>query len=182
MNLMSDDLFAMMALIGVVFLLAVGTRFFWRRLRAPAKPLHRVVVDGSNVMHWGGAPSEMVLIRVISELCRRGYSPLVIFDANVGYKLGYPRYLDDAAMARIIGLPARDVFVVAKGVVADEVILDLAQTHGWRVVSNDQFRDWRLRFPVIATKGARVQGTWRDGTVVWRNAALLRAPVPADAS
>ncbi|MDO7725416.1 MAG: hypothetical protein MUQ18_13870, partial [Loktanella sp.] len=36
-----------------------------RRGRKPSKSNISVIVDGSNVMHWGGEPSEIVLARVI---------------------------------------------------------------------------------------------------------------------
>ncbi|MFY9206176.1 MAG: hypothetical protein WAO67_10630, partial [Yoonia sp.] len=75
-----------------------------RRGRKPSKSNISVIVDGSNVMHWGGEPSEIVLARVILAIIAKGYEPYVIFDANVGYKLR-GKYLDDAPMAQLIGLP-----------------------------------------------------------------------------
>ena len=126
-------------------------------------------------MHWGGEPSTKVLIRVVKDLEARGWAPIVVFDANVGYKLS-GRYMRGTDLAALMDLPAAHVFVVQKGVVADEVLLDLARTHRLKVVSDDRFRDWRAQFPGIATKGALVQGQWKDGSVVWRDARLLRAP------
>ena len=143
-----------------------------RKQAAPEKPAdvlppNAILVDGSNVMHWGGDPSERVLIRVIQDLRAKGHASIVVFDASVGYRLG-SRYLSGAQMAQMIGLPAAQVAVVNKGVVADEVLLDLAQTHSLRIVTNDRYRDWRVQFPVAKEKGTLVQGTWTEGNVVWR--------------
>ena len=148
----------------------------WARLlRAPALPVtpddklprNAIVVDGSNVLHWGKDPSAQVLSRVLRSLEQKGYTPIVFFDANVGYVLD-DHYYDEAKIAWEIGIPARHVCVVSKGVVADEGILAFATDHNLRVVSNDRFRDWRVQFPHAAKKGTLVAGTWRDGAVVWR--------------
>ena len=118
-------------------------------------------------MHWGGEPSVKVLARVLRQLEDQGHEPAVFFDANVGYKLG-DRYHDDRDMAGLIGVPARQIYVVDKGVAADEVLLQFATDHRLRIVSNDQFRDWRVQFPWINGKGRLLRGTWRDGAVVWK--------------
>lgn len=149
----------------VVYLL----RVLWgRKPVAPkASKGKRVIVDGSNVMFWGGEPSLRVLTAVIGSLRAKGYAPYVIFDANIGYKLG-DRYLDDAPMAKLIGLPARQVLVVEKGVAADEWILQVAQEQGVRVVSNDRFRDWKVQYPLVGKKGRIIRGTYAGGNVVWK--------------
>ncbi|SFS01469.1 NYN domain-containing protein [Yoonia litorea] len=141
----------------------------------PAKPLktgpapNAIVVDGSNVLHWGGEPSLLVLRRVLGSLSDKGYAPIVFFDANVGYLLG-DRYFDEAKLASLTGLPKESICVVDKGVVADEAILMFATDHGLRVVTNDRYRDWRVRFPLAGQKGALLGGKWNEGSVVWRGA------------
>lgn len=125
-----------------------------------------VIVDGSNVMFWAGDPSEIVLTRVISGIIAKGYVPYVFFDANVGYKLR-GKYLDEADMARIIGVPAAQVIVVEKGVIADGRILAFAQETGLPVLSNDRFRDWKVKFPFVGSKGRMIRGDWVSGNVVW---------------
>ena len=125
-----------------------------------------VVVDGSNVMHWSGEPSKGALWGVISTLTRQGLDPYVIFDANVGYILS-GRHLDLAELSQICGLPNERIAVVDKGVVADEVILKYAKTHSVKVVSNDRYRDWTVKFPFVKTKGRMMRGTWKGGAVVW---------------
>lgn len=136
------------------------------RVDVDAVPPNAIIVDGSNVMHWGGDPSVQVLIGVIVKITDLGLTPVVVFDASVGYRLR-DRYMHGDAMAKLIGLPSAHVYVVQKGVVADEVILDLAQNHGLKVVSNDRFRDWSVQFPLVKTKGRMMRGTWKGGNVVW---------------
>jgi len=130
-------------------------------------PPNAIVVDGSNVMHWGGDPSAKVLRQVLSSLERHGYTPVVFFDANAGYKLG-DHYFDPLKLAKVTGIKKEHICVVDKGVIADEMILSFARDHGLRIVTNDQFRDWRVQFPIAAKKGQLIKGTFREGAVVWR--------------
>ncbi|MEL6640784.1 MAG: hypothetical protein AAFP98_05660 [Pseudomonadota bacterium] len=118
-------------------------------------------------MHWGGQPSRKVLAHVVRSIEKAGLVPIVFFDANVGYILG-DRYFDEARMARIIDVTADQVCVVSKGMTADEGLLAFARDHGFRVVSNDHYRDWRVRFPFLKKKGRLLRGIYRDGAVVWR--------------
>lgn len=164
----SDLLLLAPALLGFVILL-------WARLlRAPPPqiaprdklPPNPILVDGSNVMHWGQDPSAHVLSRVLRSLEEKGYTPIVFFDANVGYVLD-DRYYHERMLAPLIGVPAEHICVVDKGVVADEGILAFATDHNLRVVSKDKFRDWRLRYPHADKKGTLVAGAWREGSVVW---------------
>ncbi len=158
--------FAALALFSIYIL-----RVLWGWLAALAKPKpaqNAVIVDGSNVMFWGGDPSPVVLTRVIESLRDKGFTPYVIFDANVGYKL-QDRYMDDAAMARLLALPAKQVYVVPKGVIADEHVLEVASERGLRVVSNDRFRDWKVRYPIVAEKGRILRGTCKGGGVQWQS-------------
>lgn len=109
----------------------------------------------------------MVLSRVLRALEQKDYVPIVYFDANVGYVLA-DRYYNEAKLAGLIGIQKRHICVVDKGVIADEAILAFASEHRLRVVTNDNFRDWRVRFPHADKKGVLVGGTWKDGSVVWR--------------
>jgi hypothetical protein len=143
-----------------------------RRSGKPSRPAgfkkgKPIVVDGSNVMYWGGDPSDAVLRGVINNLKSRGFYPFVIFDANVGYILA-DCYLDAAAMSQKCGVPKTRIEIVDKGVVADEVILKYAKRHGVPVVSNDRSRDWSIKFPLVKKKDRMMRGTWKGGNVVWR--------------
>jgi hypothetical protein len=166
----SDLLLLLPALIGFVVLMwARGKRVAPRK---PAQtedevPRNAIVVDGSNVMHWGGEPSATVLWRVLRELEAKGYTPIVFFDASAGYQLS-DRYQNERYFADAIDIPEAHICVVDKGVVADQAILAFSADHGLRVVSNDQYRDWRVHFPHLDRKGAVLRGTFQDGAVVWR--------------
>lgn len=164
--LISDLLLLVPALVGLLVLLWVR----WLRSRTPktkALPPSSILVDGSNVMYWGQEPSALVLSRVLRSLEQKGHTPIVYFDANVGYVLD-DHYYNETKLAGLIGIPARHICVVDKGVVADEAILGFASTYRLRVVTNDQFRDWRVQFPHADKKGILVGGKWREGSVIWR--------------
>jgi hypothetical protein len=126
-----------------------------------------LIVDGSNVMHWNGEASQLVLTRVVAKLIENGERPHVYFDANVGYKLA-GRYFDDHHMANMLGLPVKRVTVVDKGTPADPVLLDHAVKAGVRVVTNDRFTDWKSQYPQIGSRGFLVKGRWQQGTPILR--------------
>ena len=160
----------------VAVLLALAALWLWRRARRAGRVAPRrvpqgrgptILVDGSNVMHWNRDPSAQVLARVVQRLQDAGERPHVWFDANAGYKLA-GRYLGPAALGEMIGLPATRVSVADSGTPADPLLLAHATRSRLRVVSNDQFRDWRVQFPHTARKGALVRGRWQDGTPLLR--------------
>lgn len=130
-------------------------------------PENAILVDGSNVMHWGGEPSILVLTRVLRALEDKGLTPFVCFDANFGYKL-WGRYVGAHIAASELSLPPDQVYVVDKGVVADEVLLDLAATHGLQVVSNDRFRDWAEQYHWVKDHRRFRRGRWQEGSVIWQ--------------
>lgn len=169
----SQILFVFGAVIFAVFGLAVGVRVFRAILavlhkRKQQQPtIHPILVDGSNVMHWGGTPSIVVLYDVLMNLTQRGYTPMVYFDANVGYKL-FDRYANDTYMAGHLGLRREQVEVVPKGVIADEKLLEVATEHNLLIVTNDRFLDWQSQFPRVADHGFLIKGRWTDGDVIWR--------------
>jgi hypothetical protein len=143
-----------------VILLLLVLLLRWRAGRAA-----EVILDGSNVMHWGtGAPSLDTVRLVLRAIEARGLRPGIVFDANAGWKL-LGRYVDDAEFARALGLKASRVLVVPKGTPADPVILKAARDRGARIVTNDRFRDWAAEFPDVARPGHLVRGRLRDGRV-----------------
>lgn len=135
------------------------------RAKPPAAAPRRIVVDGSNIMHWQGEVPQMATLRdVVRALTDQGYQPGIVFDANAGYKLA-GRYMDDKPLARALGLRADQVLVVPKGAPADPVILRVARELGAPVLSNDRFRDWAEEFPEVAEPGHVRRGGYRDGAL-----------------
>lgn len=130
-------------------------------------PQKSIVVDGSNVMHWGGEPSAQILNHVLVALGENGLDPMIFFDANVGYKL-WGRHANARHIAPKIGVRSDRVVVAPSGTTADELLLEFAVRNGLRVVTNDRFLDWRVRFPRAGEKGFLVKGRWKQGSVVLR--------------
>lgn len=160
----SDLLFMLAApcLIAAIWLLML--RLSRPRPTAPARRAD-IIVDGSNVLHWNdGVPSLRPVMDVIRELMAQGLTVDVMFDANVGYKIG-TRYLHDRELALQIGLPEEQVRVVSKGTQADHHILRAARRFQAQVVSNDRFRDWQAEFPEVDTPGFLIRGGMREGSL-----------------
>ncbi|WP_375186406.1 hypothetical protein [Pseudooceanicola sp.] len=127
-----------------------------------------IVLDGSNIMHWKGNGADLATVREVTRrLGEMGYVPCVVFDANAGYKLNN-RYQDDAELAKRLGLPSARVLVVAKGTIADEIILSAARDQNARIVTNDRFRDWADQHPEVEEEGHLVRGGYRSGRL-WLN-------------
>lgn len=130
-----------------------------------------ILVDGSNIMHWGGDASVLVLIRIIQELVRCGYDPLVYFDANIGYKL-YNRFVSATELATAMNLPIEQVFVAPSGKQADGFLIMHAISDDLQIVTNDRFRDWKGKYPRVGERGFLVRGGWKEGSITG-----LRLPI-----
>lgn len=130
-------------------------------------PQKNIVVDGSNVMHWGGEPSAQILNNVLVALGEKGLNPMIFFDANVGYKL-WDRHANARHIAPKIGVKADRIVVAPSGTTADELLLEFAVRNSLRVVTNDRFLDWRVQFPKTGETGFLVKGLWKEGSVVLR--------------
>lgn len=126
---------------------------------------NQVIVDGSNVMYWkNGEPRLDSVTDVVAKLKALGFTPGVMFDANVGYQLS-GRFLNDDAMSRLLKLPKDRVLVAPKGTPADELILQAARDLGARIVTNDRYRDWAERYPEISDPGHLIKGRYQQGDV-----------------
>ncbi|MBP0482096.1 NYN domain-containing protein [Sagittula salina] len=122
-----------------------------------------IILDGSNIMHWKGNGADIATVQdAIQKLSEQGYTPGVVFDANVGYKLRN-RYQGEAELAKLLDLPVARVMVVSKGTPADQVILAAARDHNAQVVTNDRFRDWSHQHPEVKDEGHLVRGGYRAG-------------------
>ena len=71
--------------------LAVALVLLLRRLAPPARRRRDpgpnwIAVDGSNVMYWDAALPRIETVRAVTDdLRRRGFVPVVWFDANAGH-------------------------------------------------------------------------------------------------
>lgn len=159
--------------------LVVLLRALVARIKAPPDPEaepNRILIDGSNVMHWkDNTPQIATLREVIAHLRGLGFAPGVIFDANAGYLLK-GKYKHDDAMAGYLGLAEDWVMVVPKGTIADSYLLTVARDVGAPIVTNDRYRDWAGEYPEITQPGRLIRGGYRDG-VLWLDD--IAAPVPA---
>lgn len=132
----------------------------WPTQRPPAlsKLPNWVIVDGSNVMNWNDNVPRIETVRaVLFHLIEKGFTPGIVFDANVGYKIG-GNYKHDLALGRMLGLPQDRVMVVNKGTPADPTILAAARDLNARIVSNDRFRDWADQHPEVNEPGRVIRG------------------------
>lgn len=124
-----------------------------------------VVIDGSNVLYWQGeSPSLNAVSAVLGEVRKAGLTPVVWFDANVGYKVG-DSYMNPSELARRLGISRKQVRVAPKGSPADPLLLQEAAKLGTGVVTNDRYRDWVADFPDVTQPGVLVPGRVEDGAV-----------------
>lgn len=161
---MDPDLLLLIPILGVAALIILIRRAFIAKFAGPPKG-RRIVVDGSNVMHWGAnEPSLDVLRRVLTELIKAEFVPVIFFDANVGYKVS-GQHMDAAELAALLGVRSAQVQISPSGTPADPMLLDYATRNGLRVVSNDRFRDWTVKFRKVGTKGFLIRGRYAEGRV-----------------
>ena len=105
-----------------------------------------IVIDGANVAYEeksaGGKPKLANLLKVKLEMEERGFDTVIIVDASLKYDID-----DQTQMAALID--SQHIRQVPAGTDADFFILDIADQHGARIVTNDQYRDYRDRYPWI---------------------------------
>lgn len=125
----------------------------------------KILVDGSNVLHWAGQGPDIETLRgVLREIDSQGLEPIVYFDANVGYLVG-DRWLGPGPMSRKLGLDFHNVVIAGKGTPADPLLLDAARRSGARIVTNDRYRDWYEKYPEAAAPERVVRGWAGEGRV-----------------
>ncbi len=137
-----------------------------------------IVIDGSNVMYWKGKiPQIETVNEVVRHLSALGFTPGVMFDANVGYLVS-GRYQNDRDFGRLLNLPFDRIMVVPKGTPADPYLLAAARELGARIVTNDRYRDWTDSHPEIRTPGHLIRGEYRSGQL-WLGLTPDRPDQPA---
>lgn len=145
--------------------LLAATFLYVRAILAMPKKKNWVLLDGSNIMHWNGNKPKIEVVREAAALLiELGFTPGVVFDANVGYMIS-GTYQHDDGMARMLGLPEDQVMVVSKGTPADSHLLKVARDLGAKIVTNDRYRDWSADFPEITVPGFLVKGAYLSGKV-----------------
>jgi hypothetical protein len=100
-----------------------------------------IIVDGSNVAHWdaNAFPSLKPVSEVIETLTCKGIRPIVVFDANIGYKV-FGKHLSLEEIKKMMGVEC-EAEIVPAGTVADRRIVELAELHSAPIVTNDLYRD-----------------------------------------
>ena len=105
-----------------------------------------VIIDGANVAYEersaGGKPKLSNLLKVRRELEERGLDPVVIVDASLKYDI------DDQQQIEAL-IRSQQIRQVPAGTDADYFILQVADQHGARIVTNDQYKDYLGRYPWI---------------------------------
>lgn len=135
---------------------------FWRGTGLPRRQAW-AVIDGSNVMFWGGQEANLRHVAAVVRAARaEGHEPIVWFDANAGYRVS-GRYLNACELAKYLRLPVRQVMIAPKGTPADPLILDSATRLAAPVITNDRYRDWFDQYPLAADPTRMIRGRIANG-------------------
>jgi len=137
-----------------------------------------VLVDGSNVIWYGGKARLKNLQLLMRKLDENGYRYSVFVDASIKYDLNES---ERRALERMISngtvhqTPARTS--------ADEWILEYATNHPeCRILTNDTFQDWESKYPVVDERDRFISFMIVDGEVMLprREAGPLPEQVDAE--
>ena len=151
-------------LLSLVSCAAALLLIIWKGLIA--RPKRWIILDGSNILYWQDkAPSFKGVQMVVDFVKRKGYEPIVWFDANAGH-LVQDRFLGPRELASQLGVSRKQVFVAPKGTPADLLLLNDARSKKVPVISNDKFRDWEKDFPQLKNDGFLLSTKSRDGNIV----------------
>ena len=105
-----------------------------------------VVIDGANVAYEeksaGGKPRLSNLLKVKREMEERGFDTVIIVDASLKYEID-----DQSQMEALI--ESQHIRQVPAGTDADFFILEIADKCDARIVTNDQYKDYKDRYPWI---------------------------------
>lgn len=99
-----------------------------------------IVVDGTDVIFWGGYPSLNTLRAVVDHLREQAVMPYVFFDASSRHMLR-DALLDEEAFAKALGLKRERVMVCPNRSEADGFILEFAKRLKLPIITNDHFED-----------------------------------------
>ena len=108
-----------------------------------------VVIDGANVAYEersaGGKPKLSNLLKVRRELEERGQEAVIIVDASLKYDIDDQEQLEQL-------IRSQQVHQVPAGTDADYFILEIADQHDARIVTNDRYRDYQDRYSWIEAR------------------------------
>lgn len=112
-----------------------------------------VVIDGSNVAHWGneGFASLDAVKAIVLFLKRESATPIAVFDANIGFKVA-DKHMNVDELVNALG-GGIEVEIVQSGTIADRRIVELAEQRKAIIVSNDLFRDSLRARPIPKRRG-----------------------------
>ena len=157
----------------VVAVLLVVVLFLRRRLSGRAARRY-VLIDGSNVMYWRNSQPDLAPVKaVIARIRAAKAQPVVYFDANAGYLLR-GRYLNNAELARALGIASNRVLIAPKGTPADPLLLEAASGLRARIVTNDRYRDWTADYPILKSRELLVRGEWQKGRLTLNRELVAR--------
>ena len=156
-------------------LLANDHQKFMRDLRLDATT---VIFDGSNIYHFGrdNGLDAQPLGAIAHQLRIEGYRVVCFFDANIFYTLidhgAFPATQQHSVhlLQDIFGLRRDEIYVVPGGAQADQYVLNsLKYLPISFAVTNDQFRDYKKKYPSVM-KGDQ----WRKGVLISKNEIKLQ--------
>ena len=144
-------------------LLALASVWF---ARSHAPPGVWIIVDGSNVLYWDqNRPDLATVAAVLRQLEAEGYTPVVWFDANVGYRVS-DRFVKEQELAARLSVRKSRVFLATAGTPADAWVLAQARAMNARIVTNDRYRDWAETHPEVAVPGFLIRGRLLNGKIL----------------
>lgn len=133
-----------------------------------------IVVDGSNIAYLVKTPegkaSLEALLTVRDKLREMGYRPIIIVDASLHHHIDNPRKLDQLIDSGEINQAPADTD-------ADVFVLKTARDFGARIVTDDQYKDYRDSFEHAREKRAPVMIV--DGVVEFYDLPPARGSRPA---
>jgi len=141
-------------------------------LRGATGLLQRVVVDASNVAHFGQEGGKFRNLELVVRAClERGWFPILIASAKLRHDVD-----DVTSYLRL--LQAGFVKEGLSGTDEDLEILRLASKGELPVLSNDGFKEYRGRFPQVGLVGYSISGS---EVRLWEKGPLggVKEPLPA---
>jgi hypothetical protein len=130
-------------------------------LRKAAGLQRRVVVDASNVAHFRQEGAKFRNLELMVRAClERGWFPVLVASAKLKHEI------DDVTSYQRL-LQARLVREAPWGYDDDLEILRLAAGEGLQAISDDEYKEYRERFPQVGLVGYSISGSevrlWEKG-------------------